>query len=67
MTAAAPAAQEEHALEVIALMPEGATYEQMADELTLLEAIREGEADLDAGRSLTHEEVMRRSAEWFKR
>ena len=50
------------ALEVITRMPDGATYREMADELDLLEAIREGEADLDAGRTVTHEEALRRLA-----
>ena len=68
MTAEASSITEKQsALDAIALMPDQATLKQIRSELDLLEAIRGGEADLDAGRTVTHEEVMRRSAEWLTR
>ena len=66
-TEAPPTSEKQHALEAITLMPEGATYRQIRDELAMLEAIREGEADADAGRVISHEEMIRRSAEWISR
>jgi predicted transcriptional regulator len=62
-----PMTEKQSALDAIARMPDAATLIQIRNELDLLEAIREGEADLDAGRTVTHEEVMRKSAEWLTR
>ena len=44
------------------------TDKQVAvEELAILAAIREGQADIEAGRVVSHEEVKRRSASWSKK
>ncbi len=48
-------------------MPESATLEEISEEMAILAAIRRGEAAADAGRTLTHEEVKKRSASWTGR
>ncbi|WP_020470928.1 hypothetical protein [Zavarzinella formosa] len=52
------------ATEALGLMPESASLRQISEELAILAAIREGEADAKAGRVVSHEEAMRRSAAW---
>jgi predicted transcriptional regulator len=52
------------ALEALQKMPESATLQEISEELAILAAIRRGEAAADAGRILSHEEVLRRSAAW---
>ena len=55
------------ALEALQRMPETATLEDICEELAILAAIRRGEADIAAGRVVSHEEVERRSAAWTSR
>ena len=50
------------ASEALRQMPESVTLQQISEELAILAAIRQGAAD--AGRVVSHEEVLRRSAEW---
>ncbi|MHB1422945.1 MAG: hypothetical protein ACYC3I_07085 [Gemmataceae bacterium] len=45
-------------------MPESATLDEISEELAILAAIRRGEAAADAGRTLAHAEVKKRSASW---
>ena len=52
------------ALDALQRMPETVTLEDICEELAILTAIRRGEADIAAGRVVSHEEVERRSAEW---
>ena len=52
------------AADALGRMPESATLRQISEELALLAALRESEADADAGRVSTHDEVVRRSAAW---
>lgn len=52
------------ALETLRQMPETATLEEISEEMAILAALRRGEADANAGRVLSHEEVARRSAAW---
>jgi predicted transcriptional regulator len=52
------------ALSALQRMPESVTLDEISEELAILAAIRRGEADADAGRILTHEEVKQRSASW---
>ena len=53
-------------LEVLERMPENASLDEIQEELSILAAIRQGEAAAEAGRVLTHEEVKRRSASWSR-
>jgi len=55
------------ASEALRQMPESVTLQQISEELAILAAIRQGEADADAGRVVSHEEVLRRSAEWISK
>ncbi len=52
------------AWEALRRMPESATLQEISEEMAILAAIRAGEAAADAGRVVSHEEVLRRSAEW---
>ena len=52
------------ALEALCRMPETASLREISEEMAVLAAIRRGEADSDAGRVMTREEVRRRSAAW---
>lgn len=61
---APPLSEKQVALEALLQMPESATLQDISEEMAILAAIRRGEADADAGRVLTHEEVRRRSAVW---
>jgi len=52
------------ALDALNRMPDSATLQQISEELAILAAIRRGEAEVDAGRVLSHEDVRQRSATW---
>ena len=68
MSAETPTSSEKAvALEALQRMPETATLEDICEELAILAAIRRGEADIAAGRVVSHEEVERRSAAWISR
>jgi len=50
---------------VLKHLPEGSTLEDMQYGLYVLEKIKRGLADADAGRTLTQEEVEQRLAKWL--
>ena len=52
------------ALDALQRMPDSATLEEICNELAILAAIRRGEADIAAGRVVSHEEVKRRAVAW---
>jgi predicted transcriptional regulator len=52
--------QKQQLMEALQLLPEDATLDELLEELTILTAIRRGEADADAGRLIPHDEVIRR-------
>lgn len=54
----------EAALAAITALPEEASFEEIAYRLHVLEAIREGLADAEAGRTVSHEEAKARLAKW---
>jgi len=56
--------EKELALEAVQQMPESSSLERISEELAILAAIRRGEKAADAGRTLSHQEVERRSATW---
>ena len=45
-------------------LPEGASLEEITEELRLMAAIRRGRADIAAGRSKSHEEVEQLVESW---
>lgn len=51
-------------LEVVAKLPETVSLEQIRNELALLESLREGFADSQAGRVIAHNEVKQRFSAW---
>ena len=67
MTTATPTTDKQLARAALDQMPETATLEEMSEELAILAAIQQGEADIAAGRVVSHEEVIRRSAEWISK
>ncbi len=66
-TEAATLSEKQLALDALSRMPESATLDQISEELAILTAIRRGEAAADAGRVISHEEVVRRSATWISK
>ena len=55
----AVASEKELAADALRRMPESATLRQISEELALLAALRESEADAAAGRVVSHAEVRR--------
>ncbi len=47
-------------------LPEDATVEDFIEHLSFLAAAEEGLADLDAGRVISHEELVERVKQWLK-
>lgn len=52
------------ALQVLGTLPEDATYEDLQEEVRILAALEEGEADIRDGRVVSHDEAKRRLAQW---
>lgn len=52
------------ALAAIGALPDGASFEEIATRLHVLEAIRAGIEDIEAGRVVPHEEARARLAKW---
>lgn len=59
-----PSAKEE-ALAAIASLPEAATFAEIEYRLYVLRAIREGLEDIEAGRTVPHEQVVADLAKWL--
>lgn len=55
----------EMVLEVVREMPDGATLDEIIEELHILAAIRRGEEAADAGRVISHEELKKKVATWI--
>ena len=47
-------------------LPDDATIEDVQYQIYVLQKIRAGEEDLEAGKTVTHDEVMRDLARWVK-
>jgi len=54
-------------LEAVHRLPEEATFQDIADEIAFLAAVREGEEDLKEGRVISNEEMKRRLGAWLTR
>jgi len=52
------------AIQTIQRMAQEASLQEISEELAILAAIRRGEAAVDAGRVISHDEIKRRSAAW---
>jgi predicted transcriptional regulator len=55
----------EAVLEAVRQMPDGASIEEIAEQVAILAAIRRGEAAADASDVIAHEEVKKRLAAWI--
>ncbi len=66
-TEVAPPSEKQLALEALLRMPESVTLRQISEEMAILAAIRNGETAADAGRVVSHEAVVRRSATWISK
>lgn len=51
-------------LQTLGTLPEDASYDQLQEEVKILAALDEAEADIREGRVASHEEVKRRLAQW---
>jgi predicted transcriptional regulator len=51
-------------LETVRKLSEEATFEEIMEAISILAAIKRGEAAADAGKVLPHEEVKQRLASW---
>ncbi|MSU62240.1 MAG: hypothetical protein EXS31_07570 [Pedosphaera sp.] len=51
-------------LDALSRLPEGASLEEIADELRIMTAVRRGRSDVAAGRTKTHEQVRQVVKSW---
>jgi predicted transcriptional regulator len=51
-------------LKAVRALPDDSTIEQIAEEIAIMAAIERGEEDIAAGRTMTHEEVVKRKRPW---
>lgn len=65
MSPATPTAKE-RMIEVLQEQPDDSSYEELLRELAFERMVERGLADVDAGRVLSHEEVLREMATWRK-
>ena len=54
-------------IEAIRKLPEELSLEEIAEEVAVLAAIRRGEDDADAGRTIPHDEVKKRFQTWISK
>jgi predicted transcriptional regulator len=52
-------------LEAVHRLPDEATFDDIADEIAFLAAIREGEEDVKQGRIISNEEMKKRLDSWL--
>lgn len=50
-------------LEAVRELPDEATFREILEQIALLAAIQEGEADADAGRVISHDEMKKKIAQ----
>ena len=54
-------------IEAVRELPDEASLDEIAERIAILAAIRKGEQDADAGRTIPHEEVMRQMKTWISK
>jgi predicted transcriptional regulator len=54
-------------IQAMADMPDEATFADIVERIETLAAIREGQADIDADRVVSNEEMKRRTATWLSK
>jgi predicted transcriptional regulator len=55
------------AIQAIRKLPDDSSMKEIVEELAILEAIRRGEEDIEAGRFVTHEELKRQAKQWLSK
>jgi predicted transcriptional regulator len=58
--------RKEAILRALQQLPENTTIEDAQYQLYVLQKIQEGEDDVEAGRTVAHEDVMRELAQWLE-
>ncbi len=53
------------AIQVLATLPEDASFDQVQEEVRILAALEKAEADIHEGQLVSHDEVKRRLAQWI--
>jgi predicted transcriptional regulator len=64
-----PSAQEtakEQMIKILEGLPDESSYDALLEELVLSRMIKRGLADVDAGRTLSHDEMRRRIDSWAR-
>ncbi|MEI8314453.1 MAG: hypothetical protein WCG79_03280 [Verrucomicrobiota bacterium] len=51
-------------LEAVSQLPEHATFERIQEEIQILARIRQGQAEIDSGRSVPHDRVRELVRQW---
>jgi predicted transcriptional regulator len=51
-------------LQALGTLPEDASYEDLQEEVKILAALEEAEADIREGRVVSHDEAKKRLAQW---
>ena len=54
-------------IEAIRQLPEQASFEEIAEEVAILAGIRRGQEDVEAGRTIPHDEVKKRLQTWISK
>jgi predicted transcriptional regulator len=57
--------EKESVIDAIQRLPDEAALEDIQEEIAILAGLRRAQADIDAGRYVTHETVKQRIAEWL--
>jgi predicted transcriptional regulator len=57
----------QEAIRHIRELPDGVSLAQIAEEIAILQRVREGERDLDEGRFISHEQFQRQLKRWLSR
>jgi predicted transcriptional regulator len=57
----------ERVIEAVRELPDEATLEEILEHIAIMASIQRGEADADAGRVVTHDEIKKRIASWISK
>lgn len=64
--AATPLTPKQEVEKLLSHLPDNSTLEDIQYHLYVLEKVRRGRADIDAGRSLSHDEAKQRLRKWLQ-
>ncbi len=54
-------------IEAIRKLPDDSSIDEIVEEVVVLAAIRRGEEEADAGRTISHDEVKKRIQKWISK